>query len=182
MKSLFNIALTAVIALALAGCKVILPTPTSEDSTLILAPYAADNKTKSKGAWAYAYVLNNDENLLIKINPRKANDTFTITENLSAGEYAITGIKTYPVSGGRTKAIGKGDIVQLEKEHQIEFSAKPGEITILPLIITFFMETSPDGERMYQQRTFDFLTDEELTNLRKETETLEGFDAWSNKG
>lgn len=182
MKSLLNMTLTAVIALTLVGCKLILPAPTSSDSTLLLAPYAADNKSKSQGAWGYAYVLNNDENLLVKINPRNADDTFTVTEGLSAGEYVITGIKSYPVSGGRSKAVGKGDVTQLEKDAQVSFDIQSGEITILPLIMTFLIEKSPDGERFTQNRYINYLTEEELSKLKKETETLEGFEAWSNNG
>ena len=119
---------------------------------------------------------------LVKINPRNADDTFTVTEGLSPGEYLITGIKSYPVSGGRTKAVGKGNITQLDKDAQVSFDIQSGEITILPLIMTFLIEKSPDGERFTQQRYINYLTEEELSNLRKETEQLEGFDAWSNKG
>lgn len=182
MKPLFNIMLTAVIAITLAGCKVILPNPTTSDSTLVLAPYAADNKTKSSGAWAYAYILNNDENLLVKINARRADDTFSVTEDLAAGEYVITGIKTYPVSGGRTKAIGKGSSYQLDKDEQISFDTKAGEITIVPLMITLFIKMSPDGQRSSQHHSFDFLSEEELSNLKQEAEQLEGYDSWSNNG
>ncbi|EAQ64249.1 hypothetical protein MED121_19269 [Marinomonas sp. MED121] len=181
MKSLLTLALTAVIALTLAGCKTILPNPTSSDSTLVLAPYAADNATKSKGAWGYAYILNNDEDLLVKINARKANDTFAVTKDLPAGEYVITGVKSYPVSGGRTKAVGTGSSYQLDKDQQIPFDTKAGEITILPIIIVLTRETAPDGQRSYQSHSFDILSVEELAALKAEVQTLEGFGSWKVK-
>ena len=181
MKSFLTLALTAVIALTLAGCKTILPNPTSSDSTLVLAPYAADNATKSKGAWGFAYILNNDEDLLIKINARKANDTFTVTKDLPAGEYTITGIKSYPVSGGRTKAVGKGDSYQLRRNERVPFETKAGEITILPIIMVLTRETAPDGQRSYQSHDFSILTENELAALKEEAETLEGFEGWNMK-
>jgi len=181
MRSLFNIALTALIAITLVGCKTILPNPTSSDSTLVLAPYAADNATKSKGAWGYGYILNNDEDLLVKINARKANDTFTVTEDLPAGEYTITGIKSFPVSGGRTKAVGKGSSYQLEKDEYVPFETKAGEITILPIIMTLTQETAPDGQRSYQSHALNILSESELDELSAEAKTLEGFEGWKMK-
>jgi len=182
MKSLFNVVLTAFIALALVGCKTILPHPATSDSTLVLAPYAADNQTKQRGAWAYAYILNNNEDLLVRIDARRADDLFTVTEDLAEGEYLITGIKMYPVSAGRTNAVGEGNTVQIEKENQIPFTTKAGEITIIPLMITLYTKMSPDRQSGRQHHKFDFLSEEEISSLKLEAEQLEGFDSWSNNG
>ena len=146
---------------------------------MVLAPYSADSATKSKTVWAYAYILNNDENLLVKINARKSKDTFAVTEHLANGEYLITGVKVFPVNSGRTKAIGNSSTYKLDKDQQIPFETKAGEITILPIIIILTQEMAPEGH--YQKHSFDILSVEELAALKAEVQTLEGVESWKVK-
>lgn len=181
MKSLLTLALTAVIALTLAGCKTILPSPTSSDSTLVLAPFAADAKAKTSGVWMYEYVLNGDLEQTVRFNPVRITGSFSIVTDLAEGEYTVTGLKSVANSKGRTRAIGESKHYPFEKEQYVSFTVKAGDITVIPAIFTMTVEKE-NREMSYIRPNYTPLNNDELQEFKTEVESLKGYENWTNKG
>ncbi|WP_438462804.1 hypothetical protein [Marinomonas sp. PE14-40] len=179
MKSLFNMALTAVIAITLVGCKTVLPSPTGSNSTLVLAPFAADTSSKTSSAWMYEYVLNNDIEQTIRFNPERIRGSFSVVTNLAEGEYKVTGLKSVAHNKGRTRAIGEGQHYQFDKDEYVSFTVKAGDITLIPAIFTMTKEKR-NREYYYIRPHYAPLNMEELQEFKTKVEQLEGYDNWAN--
>ena len=181
MKSLLNIILVGVIALTLAGCKTVLPNPASSDSTLVLAPFAADSAAKSSGAWMYEYVLNHDLKKTIRFNPLRIKGSFSVVSDLPEGEYTVTGLQSVANSKGRTRAIGEGDYYPFDKSEYVSFIVKAGEITVVPAIFTM-TKVKENRELSYIYPDYSPLDDAEFEAFQAEVTELEGYDSWVNQG
>lgn len=181
MKSIYHIMLAAVITLTLSGCKTVLPNPASSDSTLVLAPFAADSGAKSSSSWMYEYVLNNDLTQTVRFNPVRIKGSFSVVTDLAEGEYTVTGLQSVPNSKGRNRAIGEGDLYPLEKAIQVSFTVKAGEITVIPAIFSM-IKVKKNRELYYISPDYAPLDDSELELFHAEVKELDGYDSWLNNG
>lgn len=181
MRSIYHILLAAVITLTLAGCKTVLPNPATSDSTLVLAPFAADTAAKSSGAWMYEYVLNHDRTQTIRFNPLRVRGLFSVVSDLPEGEYTVTGLQSVANSKGRMRAIGEGEHYPFDKSEYVSFTVKSGEITVVPAIFTM-KKVKENREVSYIYPDYSPLDDIEFEEFQAEVKKLEGYDSWVNQG
>ncbi|ADZ89661.1 hypothetical protein [Marinomonas mediterranea] len=162
----------------LVGCKS-LPQPEEGYETLVLAPFEANIKAKTNGYLVTHFILNNDPNLSILIDPPSGVNDFNVNDTIPAGEYEVTGYRIDAASRNRIRASGgKGKVYPLQDGKTIPLIVKNGEMTIFPITVEYELKHDKDAGRVRTHIDFHAQDSEEREELIKRALEMENADKW----
>lgn len=166
------------IGLLMVGCTTSIPKLNSSESTLVLAPFEANADAKISAVWVIEYVLNNNPDMTMLVDPMSASGNFVTVENLAPNNYQVTSFKWVKASRGKFRALGNSETRELPPQDYISFEVKAGEITIFP-ITTIYEYQKVGNDNQISLRSYPRLqTEKERKMMFAEVKQLDNVAEW----
>lgn len=175
MKNLF-LATILIMTLFIASCSQKLPTPTADNTGVLIVPTSISNHTQYRFGYYYQLLYSPEKNADITIFPRSGRD-FVIIDGFPAGDYEINAIKIMNSgSGGIPDSISK----VYKAKNPMPFRVESGTITVLNQIL-IVKQSYPEAnniERYSQWFNFQTISADQRNNVSTSLKKLPNAELW----